>query len=96
MLYSEENFLLTFFIIHLVISVVQLDGLLETRKRKLDSVVEFGIDDSLLVRRITGRLIHKPSGRSYHEEFNPPKKSMTDDVSSALFCYPLHSWYVVC
>lgn len=28
------------------------------------------------------RLIHQPSGRSYHEEFNPPKQPMKDDVSS--------------
>lgn len=55
--------------------------MLGNRKQKLDHAVEFAIDDSLLVRRITGRLIHPPSGRSYHEEFNPPKKSMTDDVS---------------
>ena len=27
------------------------------------------------------RLLHKPSGRTYHTEFNPPKVSMTDDVS---------------
>lgn len=32
-----------------------------------------------MVRRITGRLIHPASGRSYHEEFHPPKKPMTDD-----------------
>ena len=62
--------------------VLQLDDLLEKRKRPLDVVVEFAIDDSLLVRRITGRLFHKPSGRSYHEEFNPPKIPMTDDVST--------------
>ena len=31
------------------------------------------------------RLIHKPSGRSYHTEFNPPKVEMTDDVSSLHF-----------
>lgn len=60
---------------------LQLDELLTKRKTALDSVVEFGIDDSLLVKRITGRLIHKPSGRSYHTEFGPPKKPMTDDVS---------------
>lgn len=59
----------------------QLDHLLEKRKTGLDAVIEFGIDDSLLVRRITGRLIHPASGRSYHDEFHPPKKSMTDDVS---------------
>lgn len=57
----------------------QLDGLLAKRKTELDAVIEFGIEDSLLVRRITGRLIHPPSGRSYHEEFHPPKKPMTDD-----------------
>lgn len=55
--------------------------MLEKRKTGLDAVIEFGIDDSLLVRRITGRLIHTASGRSYHEEFHPPKKPMTDDVS---------------
>lgn len=59
----------------------KLDELLERRKTGLDAVIEFGIDDSLLVRRITGRLIHTPSGRSYHEEFHPPRKSMTDDVN---------------
>ncbi|XP_070534459.1 adenylate kinase 2, mitochondrial-like isoform X4 [Ptychodera flava] len=59
----------------------KLDELLDKRKGKLDSVIEFGIEDSLLVRRITGRLIHKASGRSYHEEFSPPKVPMTDDVT---------------
>ncbi|KAG1947055.1 adenylate kinase 2, mitochondrial isoform X2 [Pimephales promelas] len=58
-----------------------LDTLLEKRNEKLDSVVEFSVDDSLLVRRICGRLIHQPSGRSYHEEFNPPKEPMKDDVT---------------
>lgn len=58
-----------------------LDETLEKRNAKLNSVVEFGIDDSLLVRRITGRLFHIASGRSYHEEFNPPKKPMTDDIT---------------
>ncbi|KAI8498342.1 Adenylate kinase 2, mitochondrial [Branchiostoma belcheri] len=64
-----------------VIQAEKLDDLLDSRQSQLDSVVEFGIDDSLLVRRICGRLIHKPSGRSYHEEFNPPKVEMTDDVT---------------
>jgi len=59
----------------------KLDELLERRKTGLDAVIEFGIDDSLLVRRITGRLIHTASGRSYHEEFAPPKKPMTDDIT---------------
>ena len=36
---------------------------------------------SLLISRITGRLIHPASGRSYHKEFHPPKKPMTDDIT---------------
>ncbi|KAG8690243.1 adenylate kinase [Ceratobasidium sp. 423] len=59
----------------------KLDGMLAERKEKLDHVVELKIDDQLLVSRITGRLIHVASGRTYHKEFNPPKKSMTDDVT---------------
>ncbi|KAL7049259.1 hypothetical protein ACKWTF_003646 [Chironomus riparius] len=64
-----------------VIQAQKLDELLEKRKTGLDAVVEFAIDDSLLVKRITGRLIHSASGRSYHDEFRPPKVSMTDDVT---------------
>lgn len=60
---------------------LQLDVLLEKRRTALDAVIEFDIQDSLLVRRITGRLIHPPSGRSYHEEFHPPRKAMVDDIT---------------
>lgn len=64
-----------------VVQAEKLDELLEKRHTSLDAVIEFGIKDSLLVRRITGRLIHTASGRSYHEEFAPPKKAMTDDIT---------------
>ncbi|CAL1547281.1 unnamed protein product [Lymnaea stagnalis] len=64
-----------------IVQAEKLDVLLEKRKTPIDAVVEFDIDDSLLVRRITGRLFHIKSGRSYHEEFNPPKRSMTDDIT---------------
>ena len=43
--------------------------------------VELQIDDGLLVARITGRLIHPTSGRTYHKIFNPPKDTMKDDVT---------------
>uniref|UniRef100_A0A171B3Q0 Adenylate kinase n=1 Tax=Triatoma infestans TaxID=30076 RepID=A0A171B3Q0_TRIIF len=59
----------------------KLDSLLEKRRTCLDAAVEFNIDDSLLVRRITGRLFHPASGRSYHEEFHPPKVPMKDDFT---------------
>jgi len=58
--------------------------MLTKRKTKLDTVIEFGIDDRLLIRRITGRLIHPASGRSYHETLAPPKVSMKDDVSNKI------------
>ncbi|CRL02983.1 CLUMA_CG016423, isoform A [Clunio marinus] len=64
-----------------VIQAQKLDNLLDQRKTTLDAVVEFDIDDSLLVKRITGRLIHQKSGRSYHDEFHPPKVAMTDDIT---------------
>jgi len=58
-----------------------LGEMLTTRNEKLDNVVELQIKDELLISRITGRLIHEKSGRTYHKEFNPPKKPMTDDVT---------------
>lgn len=47
----------------------KLDEMLEKRKKPLNSVIELVIDDNLLVSRITGRLIHPASGRTYHKEF---------------------------
>lgn len=54
------------------------------RNQKLDAVVEFKVEDSLLVRRITGRLLHKKSGRTYHDEFRPPLVPMVDDITGLL------------
>lgn len=58
-----------------------LDAMLEERNKKLHHAIELKIDDSLLVARITGRLVHPASGRSYHSTFNPPKEYMKDDVT---------------
>jgi adenylate kinase len=55
--------------------------MLRDRNQALQHAVELKIDDELLVSRITGRLIHPASGRSYHTTFNPPKKPMTDDIT---------------
>lgn len=59
----------------------RLDAMLEAKNKKLQHAVELQIDDGLLVSRITGRLIHPASGRSYHRIFNPPKQAMKDDVT---------------
>ncbi|KAI0385498.1 adenylate kinase cytosolic [Hypomontagnella monticulosa] len=58
-----------------------LDKMLADKSQKLQHAVELQIDDALLVARITGRLIHPASGRSYHSIFNPPKTPMTDDIT---------------
>lgn len=47
----------------------KLDEMLEKRKQPLEHAVQLLVNDNLLVSRITGRLIHPASGRSYHKEF---------------------------
>ncbi|CEQ39700.1 SPOSA6832_01268 [Sporobolomyces salmonicolor] len=59
----------------------KLDEMLDARKLPLEHATQLLVDDNLLVSRITGRLIHPASGRSYHKEFAPPKKPMTDDIT---------------
>ena len=59
----------------------RLDSMLAARGESLQHAIEMQIDDGLLVSRITGRLIHPASGRSYHQVFNPPREAMKDDVT---------------
>lgn len=54
----------------------KLDAMLEERNQKLDHVVELKIADQLLISRITGRLIHPASGRTYHREFQYDSPSL--------------------
>ncbi|EHY61282.1 adenylate kinase [Exophiala dermatitidis] len=58
-----------------------LDVMLDRENKPLKHAIELQIDDGLLVSRITGRLIHPASGRTYHKVFNPPKEPMKDDVT---------------
>jgi adenylate kinase len=48
---------------------------------KIDAVVEIAVDDSEIVRRMSGRRVHQDSGRTYHVVFNPPKLEGRDDVT---------------
>ncbi|KAI3728389.1 hypothetical protein L6452_17024 [Arctium lappa] len=59
----------------------KLDEMLEKQKTKIDKVLDFAIDDSILEERITGRWIHASSGRTYHTKFAPPKVHGVDDVT---------------
>jgi len=57
----------------------KLDDMFLSRKVKIDRVLEFKVNDDILVERIEGRRIHPASGRSYHTKFNPPKVEGKDD-----------------
>ena len=54
---------------------------LRREKIKIDLVIEIAVDDQEVLRRMTGRRVHLPSGRTYHVEFNPPKQPGIDDVT---------------
>jgi adenylate kinase len=47
----------------------------------IDFVVEIEVGDHEILRRMSGRRVHTPSGRTYHVEFNPPKVPDRDDVT---------------
>lgn len=47
----------------------------------VDHVIEIVVPFELIVERITGRLVHEPSGRSYHVKYNPPKVEGVDDIT---------------
>lgn len=47
----------------------------------LDAVVEIDVDNDEIIKRMSGRRIHEPSGRSYHVVYNPPKVADRDDES---------------
>jgi len=48
---------------------------------KLDVVLEIDVPDEAIIERMSGRLFHIASGRSYHTKFNPPKVAGKDDVT---------------
>lgn len=50
-----------------------LDKMLADEGACVTKVVELEVPDSVLEERITGRWIHKTSGRSYHVKYAPPK-----------------------
>lgn len=46
---------------------------------QLDYILEIVVDDEEIVKRMSGRLIHPASGRTYHTEYHPPKIAGKDD-----------------
>ena len=50
----------------------QLDAILARNGRKLDHVIELGVNEDELVRRIVGRYSCASCGAGYHDEFHQP------------------------
>ncbi|CAJ0582525.1 unnamed protein product, partial [Mesorhabditis spiculigera] len=59
----------------------KLQAMLEKNKTRLDVVLEFAVDDELLVDRVVGRWYHPASGRSYHHTYKPPLVAGLDDIT---------------
>lgn len=59
-------------------TIPQAEGL-EKIGIEIDYVIEIRVDDDEIVRRMSGRRVHEPSGRTYHIIFNPPKVEGKDD-----------------
>jgi adenylate kinase len=63
-------------------TVTQAKGLTDALKEegaKIDYVVEIGVDDEEIIKRLSGRRVHPASGRVYHVSFNPPRIEGKDD-----------------
>jgi adenylate kinase len=48
---------------------------------QIDEVLEIAVPDEEIVKRLSGRRVHPPSGRTYHVIYHPPKVMDKDDVT---------------
>lgn len=46
---------------------------------KLDGVINIDVDPASLVERLSGRIIHKETGATFHKVFNPPAGDYNED-----------------
>lgn len=56
-----------------------LDQTLASLGIKLDGVVNIDIDSSKLVERLSGRIIHRETGETFHKVFNPPAEGYDEN-----------------
>jgi adenylate kinase len=47
----------------------------------IDHVIEIAVPDEDIIKRMSGRLIHPASGRTYHVDKHPPKQAGKDDAT---------------
>lgn len=56
-----------------------LDETLANLGIKLDGVINISVDPSSLVERLSGRIINRKTGETYHKVFNPPADYNEED-----------------
>jgi len=61
-----------------------LDAVLASKGETISSVISFDVPQAILEERISGRWIHKSSGRSYHWKLNPPKSQKLDGAGKPI------------
>lgn len=59
-------------------TLAQADAMKEAGVQ-IDAVVEIDVAHEEIIKRMSGRRIHEPSGRTYHVVYNPPKIDGKDD-----------------
>ena len=59
-----------------------LDKILDQINSKLNKVIIIEVNDNTIIDRMSGRRVHKNSGRIYHIKFNPPKNEGLDDITN--------------
>jgi len=57
------------------------DQALREKGVTIDCVVNFVIDDNVIIERLSGRRLHEGSGRVYHIANNPPHVPDLDDLT---------------
>ncbi len=77
----EENFLLDGFP-RSIPQAKALDEMLQKKNLKIDAVIALEVDESELLKRVTGRRLCKNCQASYHIHFNRPKVEGKCDVCS--------------
>lgn len=56
-----------------------LDEILEELGIKLDGVINIEVDPNSLLERLSGRIIHRETGETFHKVFNPPVDYKEED-----------------
>ena len=61
-----------------------LDAILRDLGIDLDGVINIEVDPSCLLERLSGRIIHRQTGETFHKVFNPPANYNEEDYPNKI------------